>query len=125
MTAAEQKAFAALENQVKELTSAVTALTMAVKDVSKQIDAPKWFVTEFGSADVGGLINTPQMTFEGWHSTTIGLRTQGLVKERNEKIPAQPVGRAGRILSERCMLHFPFLQRDEEPERINTDCNNA
>ncbi|WP_068786603.1 M15 family metallopeptidase [Paenibacillus phocaensis] len=63
MTAAEKAAFDKLEKRVNELEKAV-----------EKIPAPKWFVQEFGSADLGGLISEPEFTAEGWRTLAIGLR---------------------------------------------------
>lgn len=63
MTAAEKAAFDKLEKRVNELEKAV-----------EKIPAPKWFVQEFGSADLGGLISEPEFTAEGWRTLAVGLR---------------------------------------------------
>lgn len=41
----------------------------------KPVPAPKWFVSEFGSADLKGLIADPKLTAEGWRTLAIGLRS--------------------------------------------------
>lgn len=51
-----------------------TALEKRVAKLEEKIPAPKWFVQEFGSADLGGLIAEPEFTFEGWRTLAVGLR---------------------------------------------------
>lgn len=63
MTAAEKAAFDKLVARVTDLEAA-----------TKRVPAPKWFVKEFGSADLGGLISEPELTAEGWRTLAIGLR---------------------------------------------------
>lgn len=63
MTEAEKTAFKRLEVRVEQLE----------KDAQK-VPAPKWFVKEFGSADLGGKISEPEFTAEGWRTLAVGLR---------------------------------------------------
>jgi hypothetical protein len=63
MNAEEKKAFEALKKTVTALEKQLTPGT-----------APKWFVSEFGSSDLGGLIADPKFTEEGWRTLAIGLR---------------------------------------------------
>lgn len=42
----------------------------------ERVEAPAWFVAEFGSGDLGGLIHDPRLTVEGWRTLAIGLRAQ-------------------------------------------------
>lgn len=65
MTATEKAAFDKLVTRVEEL-----------EKVAEKIPAPKWFVKEFGSADLGGLISEPELTAEGWRTLAIGLRVK-------------------------------------------------
>ncbi|MFU1797667.1 C39 family peptidase [Paenibacillus azoreducens] len=65
MNAEEKKAFEALQTKVTELEKQLTPCP-----------APKWFVSEFGSADLGGLIADPKFTKEGWRSLAVGLRAR-------------------------------------------------
>ncbi|WMT42861.1 peptidoglycan recognition family protein [Paenibacillus sp. D2_2] len=46
----------------------------AIEEANKLITAPKWFVDEFGSADLKGKIKDPKLTFEGWRTLAIDLR---------------------------------------------------
>ncbi|MEB3103098.1 glucosaminidase domain-containing protein [Ferviditalea candida] len=62
MTAEEKKAFDVLAAQVAKL--------------AEKIPAPQWFVTEFGSTDLGGLIHDPKFTEEGWRTLAVSLRAQ-------------------------------------------------
>ncbi len=63
MTPEEKKAFDKLVSRVTDL-----------EEENKKVTAPKWFVDEFGSADLGGLIRDPELTAEGWRTLAIGLR---------------------------------------------------
>ncbi|MEC0370902.1 glycoside hydrolase family 25 protein [Paenibacillus chibensis] len=45
-----------------------------VEEVNKLVPAPKWFVLEFGSADLNGLIAQPEFTAEGWRTLAVGMR---------------------------------------------------
>ena len=42
----------------------------------ERIPAPPWFVDEFGSPDLDGLIRDPQLTFEAWRALAVALRVQ-------------------------------------------------
>lgn len=42
----------------------------------ERVPAPQWFVKEFGSADLGGLIHEPRFTTEGWRVLAVALRAQ-------------------------------------------------
>lgn len=70
MTAAEKAAFDKLTDQVSELAVQVKQLEAD----SKKVPAPKWFIKEFGSADLGGKIGEPEFTPEGWRTLAVGLR---------------------------------------------------
>lgn len=63
MTVTEKAAFDKLAAKVAELEKA-----------TEKVPAPKWFVDEFGSADLEGLIEEPEFTTEGWRTLAIGLR---------------------------------------------------
>lgn len=63
MTAAEKAAFEKLTARVDDLEKAF-----------EKVPAPKWFVKEFGTADLGGLISEPEFTAEGWRTLAVGLR---------------------------------------------------
>lgn len=63
MTAAEKAAFDKLAARVEQLEAEV-----------KKVPAPKWFVKEFGSGDLGGKIGEPEFTPEGWRTLAVGLR---------------------------------------------------
>jgi len=51
-------------------------LTKRVKSLEERIEAPAWFVKEFGSGDLCGKINDPKLTAEGWRVLAIGLRVK-------------------------------------------------
>ena len=46
-----------------------------IENTLERVPAPAWFVKEFGSADLGGKITDPYLTFEGWRTLAIGLRS--------------------------------------------------
>ncbi|WP_027086048.1 C39 family peptidase [Cohnella panacarvi] len=60
----------------KEEKQAFYELAARVVKLEEKVDAPDWFVKEFGSADLGGLIHEPQFTAEDWRVLTIGLRAR-------------------------------------------------
>jgi len=70
MTDEERKRLKELQNDVARIKSTLEAAT-------RLIPAPDWFVREFGSADLDGLILSPQLTAEGWRILAIALRAQG------------------------------------------------
>ena len=59
---------------MEELKKQVAELKKNVDELTKKIPAPDWFVDEFGSADLNGLINDPKFTMEGWRTLTVALR---------------------------------------------------
>ncbi|MBB6633573.1 C39 family peptidase [Cohnella thailandensis] len=63
----EQPMIAAEKNEFEELTSRVEAL-------EKKIEAPAWFLKEFGSGNLNGLISEPKFTSEGWRVLSVALR---------------------------------------------------
>ncbi|KZV13627.1 hypothetical protein F511_45210 [Dorcoceras hygrometricum] len=65
MTAAEKTAFDKLVSRVEEL-----------EKITRKVPAPKWFVKEFGSEDLGGKISDPSFTLEGWRTLAVGLRVR-------------------------------------------------
>ena len=75
MTKHEQQHSKSWRSRLAELTSAVTMLAMQVKDMSELVEAPKWFIKEFGSGDPGVEINDARLTAEGWRVLAIGLRS--------------------------------------------------
>lgn len=42
----------------------------------ERVPPPQWFIKEFGSGDLGGLIHEPRFTMEGWRALAIALRAQ-------------------------------------------------
>jgi len=74
MTKEERAAFDTVVKKVDDLTSQVGTLVEKLGTISELVEAPKWFVKEFGSADLGGLINEPKLAAEGWRVLAIGLR---------------------------------------------------
>lgn len=65
------------EDEMKAL-ELIDALTQRIAKLETLIEAPVWFVKEFGSADLGGKIHDPHLTKEGWRVLAIGIRaTQG------------------------------------------------
>ena len=61
----------------QEERDALDALLWRVTALEKKIPAPAWFVKEFGSADLDGLIHDPQFTEEGWRTLAVALRAMG------------------------------------------------
>ncbi|URN94628.1 MAG: peptidoglycan recognition protein family protein [Candidatus Pristimantibacillus lignocellulolyticus] len=68
------------ESERKELDSLkqlVIAQTNTIRLLEKKIaclDAPKWFISEFGAEFIKNKISNPQMTLEGWRAVAIALR---------------------------------------------------
>ncbi|CRF29049.1 N-acetylmuramoyl-L-alanine amidase CwlA precursor [Mycobacterium tuberculosis] len=69
MTKEERDVLYALRDEVSALKKMLEAATLLMP-------APDWFVREFGSDDLNGLIQDPKMTAEGWRTTAIALRAQ-------------------------------------------------
>jgi peptidoglycan L-alanyl-D-glutamate endopeptidase CwlK len=76
MTNEEKAAFDKLSGKVDELTSLIATLKLQLDAANEQTAAPKWFVAEFGSADLGGKISNPHFTEEGWRTLAISLRVK-------------------------------------------------
>lgn len=70
MTEAERKEVDALKQTVKVQTETIRLLEKQVA----QIDAPKWFVSEFGAEFIKKKMSEAKMTLEGWRSVAIALR---------------------------------------------------
>ncbi|WP_082672974.1 peptidoglycan recognition protein family protein [Paenibacillus senegalimassiliensis] len=68
--AAELAGDEAMKEELNKLSKRVAELEAA----AKRVPAPKWFVAEFGSADLGGVISEPEFTAEGWRTLAVGLR---------------------------------------------------
>lgn len=71
------KALAVINKEDDSMREELNRLTKRVSDleaVAKRVPAPKWFVSEFGSADLGGVISEPEFTLEGWRTLAVGLR---------------------------------------------------
>lgn len=84
MTAEERKEMDNLKRQVREQSTIIDAQSKALAAATTRIPAQEWFVQEFGSDDLGGLLNEPTMTKEGWRNTAIALRTQGFGNGRGK-----------------------------------------
>ncbi|MFB9329643.1 glycoside hydrolase family 73 protein [Paenibacillus aurantiacus] len=90
MTAEERASFEALEASVKQLSGLVTALTngqatanatlaslsgrVQVLEAERAIAAPAWFVQEFGSDDLDGVIQQRSGSLEFWRTLAVVLR---------------------------------------------------
>lgn len=70
MTDEERKWLYAMREDIAVIKNAVEAAT-------RLVPAPDWFVEEFGSADLDGLILDPHLTPEGWRTLAVSLRSQG------------------------------------------------
>jgi hypothetical protein len=86
MTTEEAKAFSKLQQQVRTQDSVIAAQAKALAAATARIEAPEWFVEEFGSGDLGGLLSDPTMTKEGWRNTALALRAQGFGKGRGVSV---------------------------------------
>lgn len=51
-------------------------LEKRIAKLEERVEAPAWFVKEFGSADLGGQIHDPRLTAEGWRVLAISLRVR-------------------------------------------------
>ena len=60
--------------KVKKLENKADSLEGQVASVKDRKPAPKWFVNEFGSADLGGKISDPNFTDEGWRAIAVTIR---------------------------------------------------
>lgn len=78
MTADEKKAFCELQEQV----AALTKLYEASEKRQKQ-HAPKWFIDEFKSADLGGIIKEPVGSEDFWRTIAVILRAAKAGKLQN------------------------------------------
>lgn len=58
------------EEMLKEIEARVGTL----EEITRKKPAPDWFVKEFGSADLGGVINEPTGTDEFWRGLAITIR---------------------------------------------------
>ncbi|MDQ6418663.1 peptidoglycan recognition family protein [Paenibacillus sp. LHD-117] len=74
MTAEERKAMDDLTKQVREQHARIDAQAEALTVATSRILAPDWFVSEFSSGDLNGLISEPTMTKEGWRVLAVALR---------------------------------------------------
>lgn len=86
MTPLEKKAFEELQRAVKQQEEMIEAQSKALTAATERLAAPKWFVEEFGSGDLDGLISEPAMSKEGWRNTAISLRTQGFGNGRDKSV---------------------------------------
>ncbi|MFD0671795.1 glycoside hydrolase family 73 protein [Cohnella sp. GCM10027633] len=58
----------------KEEKAAFDALASRVAKLELKGPAPDWFIAEFGSTDLGGLIKDPRFSEEGWRAIAVVLR---------------------------------------------------
>lgn len=63
--------------EVEEIMRKLELLIKEVRDSKELVKAPAWFVEEFGSGDLGGLIHDPKFTLEGWRTIAVTLRAVG------------------------------------------------
>src|SRR5690606_31785540 len=67
------------KTSVETEKSKETNLLQRIAELEKELEripAPQWFVKEFGSSDLGGLIHEPAFTAEGWRTLAVALRAQ-------------------------------------------------
>jgi Muramidase (flagellum-specific) len=60
----------AMMQMIEELKNRIEQL----ENQQQRIPAPSWFVQQFGSPDLGGLIADPHFTVEGWRALAVALR---------------------------------------------------
>jgi len=71
-----------LEKYDREVVAVLKRLEEAEKKVAElqkqleRVPAPTWFVNEFGSSDLGGLIREPALIPEAWRALAVALRAQ-------------------------------------------------
>ncbi|MNO44252.1 Peptidoglycan L-alanyl-D-glutamate endopeptidase CwlK precursor [compost metagenome] len=71
------KALAVINKEDDSMKEELAKLAKRVDELeaaAKRVPAPKWFVAEFGSGDLGGVISEPVFTVEGWRTLAVGLR---------------------------------------------------
>jgi len=67
------------DEEAKKAMQMIEELKKRVDELEKQterVPAPKWFMDQFGSGDLGGLISDPHFTLEGWRALAVALRAQ-------------------------------------------------
>jgi N-acetylmuramoyl-L-alanine amidase CwlA len=71
-----EQVIADIQNKYKELgqMDEILARLKVLEDASEKIAAPTWFVAEFGSADLKGLISEPSKSLEYWQTVATILR---------------------------------------------------
>jgi len=84
MTAEERKEMDDLKKQVRKQNEEIEAQAKALAAAVGRIEAPTWFVQEFGSDDLGGLMSEPVATKEGWRNIALSLRAQGFGNGRGK-----------------------------------------
>ncbi|WP_081671763.1 M15 family metallopeptidase [Paenibacillus antibioticophila] len=62
------------EVEMKEELAKLTKRVDVLEKAAERVPAPKWFIDEFGSGDLGGVISDPEFTLEGWRTLAVGLR---------------------------------------------------
>lgn len=62
------------DEEMKEELTKLAKRMEELETAAKRVPAPKWFVSEFGSGDLGGKISEPEFTAEGWRVLAVGLR---------------------------------------------------
>mgnify|MGYP001028033087 CR=1 FL=1 len=67
-----QEVIKSMEERLKRLEEKAGELEKRLNPVP----APAWFVAEFGSADLGGLIREPALIPEAWRALAVALRAQ-------------------------------------------------
>jgi len=67
------------DEEAKKAMQMIEQLQKRVTELEKQterVPAPAWFVQQFGSGDLGGLISDPHFSLEGWRALAVALRAQ-------------------------------------------------
>jgi len=75
MSGVETAALERFETALEELGRRVAELEAKVNAMAEvKIAAPQWFVQEFGSGDLDGLLHEPKLTYEGWRVLAVSMR---------------------------------------------------
>ncbi len=61
---------------LEDLTKQLAQLQERVEKLEVRAAAPEWFIREFGSGDLGGIIRDPNLSREGWRVLAIALRAR-------------------------------------------------
>lgn len=63
-----------VEDMLEDIKKQINDLSNDLKSQKERIEAPAWFIQEFGSGNLNGLIKDPKFTLEGWRTLAVALR---------------------------------------------------